>query len=190
MAICQIKEVPSISNIFDIEHYSKLERLLRVTAWVKRLVFNLKARSDARKTDRLSKAEIWEAELIWIKAIQAEMKETSNYGNLVRELRLVENDGIIRCVGRLSNSDLEFEARQPILLPKASKLMNLVVEDCHKRVHHLGVRRTFLELRSRFWVPKGLQVVKKIPGRCVVCERVQGKAYSVLPIAALPEFRV
>ena len=46
------------------------------------------------------------------------------------------------------------------------------------------------ELRSRFWVPKGRQIVKKILNQCVTCKRLIGKSYKEPATAALPEFRV
>ncbi len=39
--------------------------------------------------------------------------------NLVLVLRLKEEEGILRCQGRLKNSDLEFDNRYPIILPKS-----------------------------------------------------------------------
>ena len=55
---------------------------------------------------------------------------------------------------------------------------------------HSGVRSTLGEVRSRFWVPKGRQVVKKILRECVTCKREQGKPFGNPPVAALPDFRV
>ena len=52
------------------------------------------------------------------------------------------------------------------------------------------MRTTLGELRSRFWVPKGGQVVKKVLRECVTCKRQQGKPFGSPPVAALPEFRV
>ena len=65
----------------------------------------------------------------------------------------------------------------------------LIVRACHKRVHHCGLRATLAELRHRFWVPRGRQVVKKIIGRCVVCKRHLGKAYDKPKVGSLPGFR-
>lgn len=62
------------------------------------------------------------------------------------------------------NSDLQFDARRPILLPKNRRLTKLIIEACHRRVLHSGVRATLAELQSRYWVPMGKQVVKRIVG--------------------------
>ena len=57
-------------------------------------------------------------------------------------------------------------------------------------VLHNGVRSTLAELRSRFWVPKGRQVVKRVISRCVPCEKIEGKSFTQPTTASLPEFRV
>ena len=97
---------------------------------------------------------------------------------------------MLRCLGRLENSDLDEYARRPFILPKEHGLSNLVIKDCHTRVHHSGLRASLAELRSRYWVPRARQVVKKLINKCVPCKKVEGKSYDASPMASLPEFRV
>ena len=65
----------------------------------------------------------------------------------------------------------------------------MIVRDCHASLNHGGVRVTLAEVRSRFWIPKGRQVVKRVLGRCVTRNRHEGKACSTPPAAPLPEYR-
>ena len=168
-------QVSSLKAVIDIERYSSLMRLLKVTAWVRRAVNNFRKRLNKNEcvTTNLTAEEINRAEIEWVKVTQCEIKEQDNYKQLVRKLGLVEEDGILRCTSRLSNSDLELDAQKPILLPKEHKFTRSVIEACHQKVHHCGVRSTLAELRSRFWVPKGRQIVKKILNQCVTCKRRQ-----------------
>ena len=85
---------------------------------------------------------------------------------------------------------LPFDARFPIFLPSDNHLTALITEECHRKVLHNGVKETLTELRSRFWVPKGRQVVRRVIARCSVCKRFEGQHYSVPPAAALPGFRL
>ncbi|XP_032219971.2 uncharacterized protein LOC116603094 [Nematostella vectensis] len=78
----------------------------------------------------------------------------------------------------------------PIILPRDHRLTELVILDCHSKLHHSGVSGTLAQLRTRFWVPKGRQVVKKIVHRCVTCKKLEGRAYATPPVADLPGFRV
>ena len=65
------------------------------------------------------------------------------------------------------------QLREPVILPKDHRFTVLVIESCHERVHHGGVRGTLAELRARFWVPKGRQGAKKVLGKCVVCAKLR-----------------
>ena len=98
--------------------------------------------------------------------------------------------GILICRGRLGNSDLDFEARTPIILPKQHRLTELIIVHCHDKVLHSGVRATLAELRAKYWVPKGRQVVKRAVSNCVTCGKMIGKPYGAPETAALPEFRL
>ena len=55
---------------------------------------------------------------------------------------------------------------------------------------HSGVKGTLTELRSRYWVVGGRQLVKKLLHSCVTCRRFQAKPYHPPPAPPLPSFRV
>ena len=190
--VAQVQKPLTVANLVDINRHGSLGKLLRVTAWVLRFVKN--AHSNQRQTvktkGRLKREELFQAEGEWLKATQAELKGQENFQHLVSELGLVENNGILRCVGRLVNSDLEVDARRPIILPRDHAYTTLVIRDCHERVLHSGVRATLAEMRSRYWVPKGRQCVKKVLNKCVTCKKQEGRAFNAPQTAALPEFRV
>ena len=192
--LVETKGETGIAAVINVNDYSKLHRLVCVTAWVRRFVNNLKAglerRENTKRAGRLEVSELNEAEIELMKSAQGELKKQGNFKQLVSELGVVEQEGILRCVGRLVNSDLEFDARRPILLPRKHHLTKLIIRDCHERVHHSGVRATLAELRSKFWVPRGRQEVKGTLSECVTCKKLKGKPYSSPPTAALPEFRV
>ena len=92
--------------------------------------------------------------------------------------------------GRLGNSAVPPEAKHPILLDKDHHLTNLILNECHERVMHGGVKATLTELRSRYWIVRGRQLVKKMLHKCVTCRRLQAKPYHSPPAPQLPSFRV
>ena len=183
--------VSGIAGVIDVNDYSTLQRLVRVTAWIKRFIDNsrAKAKQNEKRTGRLEADELKCAEIEWLKSVQSDLKQQTNFKQLVSELGIKEDRAILRCEGRLVNSDLESEARRPVILPRQHRFTRLVIEECHQRVHHSGVRATLAELRSRYWVPRGRQVVKRILSECVTCRRFTGKPYSTPPTAALPIFK-
>ena len=74
-------------------------------------------------------------------------------------------------------------------LDPQNKLTELIVRESHNRVYHNGVKETLTELRSRFWIIRGRQFVRKIIYRCVVCKKHEGKPYSLPVSPPLPKFR-
>ena len=192
VTVANVNAKDKMSNLIDISKFSGLGKLLRVTAWVKRFLFNLQAAKNGpeRRVGELERSEMADAEREWIVRSQEELKKGRNYEDLARKLKLRDDNGILRCSGRLQNSDLEQETQYPVIIPRDHHFTRLVIEECHRKVKHSGVRSTLGELRSRFWVPKGRQAVKKILRECVTCKREQGKPFGNPPVAALPDFRV
>ena len=190
--VVDVQNQPSVANLVDINRHGRLEKLLRVTAWVFRFIRNSRPNrtETARRKGRLTREELVGAESEWVKAAQADLRSKGNFQQLKTELGLEESAGILRCTGRLVNSDLEFDARRPVILPRDHALSIMLIEECHKKVLHSGVRATLAELRSRYWIPKGRQCVKKVLSKCVICKKQEGKAYSAPQTAALPDFRV
>ena len=181
-----------IDKVIEIDKYSCIRMVLRVTVWLKRFCFNVSKKTKSeRKHGPLSLQELTEAEIDWIKTAQGELKCQENYKQLSNKFGLIEDHkGVIRCRGRLEYADLPMEAKEPILLPKDHHLTFLEIQRCHKKVHHCGVKSTLAELRTKFWVPKGRQVVKKILSQCVTCKKWEGTAFTQPATASLPEFRV
>ena len=112
-----------------------------------------------------------------------------NYKQLSNKFSMIEDHkGVIRCRGRLEYADLPLEAKEPIMLTNDHHLTFLEIKKCHKKVHHCGVKSTLAELHTKFWVPKGRQVVK-ILSQCVTC-KWEGTAFTQPATASLPEFRI
>ena len=55
---------------------------------------------------------------------------------------------------------------------------------------HSGVTSTLTELRSKYWLVQGRQVIKKFIHTCVVCRKAGGHPYKGPPAPPLPSFRV
>ena len=68
-----------------------------------------------------------------------------------------DKDGLLRAHGRLQNaSELSYDAKYPILLPKDHEITKLVISDRHERLGYgTGTEHLLAELRARFWVVKG-----------------------------------
>ena len=94
-----------------------------------------------------------EAELYWIREVQRSLKNNKNIKSWKQQWNLFEDErGVVRCQGRLGNSDLVDSAKYPILLDSNHHFTTLVVWSCHRRVMHGGIKETLAELRSTFWI--------------------------------------
>eukprot|EP00112_Aurelia_sp_Birch-Aquarium-sp1_P020281 Seg5190.1 transcript_id=Seg5190.1/GoldUCD/mRNA.D3Y31 product="hypothetical protein" protein_id=Seg5190.1/GoldUCD/D3Y31 len=179
----------NIQEHIDYERFSSYEKIVNVIAYVLRFVRNCKNK-DNRIIGELSTAETSSAEKLMISQVQSTFNKSklididNNLGAFLDE------DMIIRCRGRLQNSSLEYDAKFPILMPRDHYVTTLLIRRCHKNVMHNGTKETLAELRSRFWVTKRRQVVKKVTGKCELCKRIQGQSYEVPKASQLPEFRV
>lgn len=181
----------------DCQKYSSIQKLLRVTARVLMFVNNLKSKVKTRSSTAdepdepvtISEAEtLAQAETLWIKIAQKQLAVNSN---LKRQFDLfLDGDGIWRCGGRLSNTDIPFQSNHPILLPRDHHLATLVVRRAHERVLHNGVKDTLNEVRAKYWIVKGRAFVKKIIYHCVVCKKFEGKPCLGPSPPPLPKFRL
>ena len=111
--------------------------------------------------------------------------------NLVNQLNLIYVNGLIRCKGRMEFSNMEYDAKFPILLPRGHHVTNLIIEDIHNtRFHCGGVNDVMAALREKFWVPQARQTIKSILHKCVTCRRHQGKPFPAPKHAPLPAERI
>ena len=182
-----------LGELVSIEKYSSLDRLLKVTAWIKRFLSCLKNKVEGREmqsSERLTREELLDAEKCWIKAVQCELRQQDTFKQLERQLQLYNDEGVLKCKGRLAESDLPEETRNPAVLPRENRLAELIIRKSHERVHHSGTRSTLAEVRTRYWIPKGRQKVKAVIGKCTLCKRLESMPYKAPTPADLPSFRV
>ncbi|XP_075217850.1 uncharacterized protein LOC142322659 [Lycorma delicatula] len=87
----------------------------------------------------------------------------------------VNNQQLLRVGGRISNSNLCYEQKHPILLPAKGRLTKLIVEQKHINQLHAGPQLLAC-IRKKFWPLNGCNVVCKIVQSCVKCFRANPQA--------------
>ena len=194
----------------DILKYSSLSKLLRVTAWVKRAAKNwlllVKLKRDKNVVDSskftniptLDAYEIesakrqWEfyAQSYFFSDIQSLLKRDKS-NPLIFQLGLyLDESGLIRCKGRLQNTDLPFDTKHPKLLPKTSHFTKLAIIQCHELLLHSGVSQTLAQFWYNYWVTQGRRTVKSVLNLCKICKKQEGGVYQTPPPPSWPKFRV
>ena len=178
---------PALSELIDIEKFQHLLKLLCVTSYVVRFV------SRERETGELSHLEIESARKRWI--IHEQQKEATarreEFAKTKANLRIyTDEEGIMRCRGRLSNSSLPYDTKFPVYIPRRSHLAELIVKEAHQNVFHQKERATLTEVRTNYWIPQCRKLVRRLLPRCSLCQRLESMAFSLPPPPPLPSYRV
>ncbi|XP_076095349.1 uncharacterized protein LOC143066242 [Mytilus galloprovincialis] len=159
------------------------------------------SQGDRNLRTSLTKEDISLAMDLWIKDTQQDrfVKELEHISlnpkvkslPLVQQLRLyLDENGIIRCKGRIQNSSLEENAKFPILLPKNHKLTDFVIMNAHLRNLHTGVGQTITHIWQSYWIPAIRQCVNSVLRKCIQCQKIIGKPYNSPEPPPLPKDRV
>lgn len=185
--VCELVE-----PLFDIEKYNSLDKVMQITHTVLK-VLNKMSRSVDKYTHSY-------ALKYWIKITQQSyFKEEYSYlisksvetmPELVKNLRLFLKNGLIRSYGRIERSDLPYEAKHPILVPKRCHFTKLMILKSHQQVLHGGVADTLSKIREQYWIPQGRQIVKNVLKTCYICKRLEGQRFALPPTPPLPVERV
>ena len=105
-------------------------------------------------------------------------KQTSVVGTNSSLYRLdpyLDNDGIIRVGGCLSNSNLATELKNPIILPRKHHITQIIIRHFHERTKHQGRRMTINEIRANgFWIIGCSSVVYSYISKSVKCRKFRG----------------
>ena len=140
-------------------------------------------------------------ELSWVRYIQAtsfvrELEYLRSSGKqpiltYVQQFGLfLDDNDVMKCKGRINNSTVSLEEKNPIILPTKHPLIKLLVMHVHQQAKHGGVNITLTALRERYWILKGRQIIKGILHSCVVCKKLEGLPYSSPCSPDLPACRV
>ena len=101
----------------------------------------------------------------------------------------LDQDGVIRVGGRLTNSALSLDRKHPMLLPKRHPFAGLLVRYEHIRNLHTGNESLLALLGRRYWILGARDIIRKNGKLCVRCQRFNAAAAQQF-MGNLPEVRV
>ena len=181
-------------SLICADNFSNFWRLLRVTCWMQRFITNCRLPVESRKMTRgLSVQELQKAETYWLKRVQLEAFPDSDKQKCFVQLNPKKDErGLLRADGRLRNaSEIPYNIRHPILLPKGHAVTRLIITDAHENLGHgSGVEHVLTALRARFWVVKGRRTVRDLIRRCPGCRRRFCAKPTGQMMAPLPASRI
>ena len=186
-------------EVFSIHRFSSFSELLSLVATVKMCVTKF-LNKIGYKLDEDRNRVYHQAKSYLIKRCQQNhfpKEHAYLMGNLckvpclVKQLGLYFDEGkVIRCRGRLQFADNVKESGDPILLPRSSHVTRLIILHIHHIKMHSGTSYVLAEVRKLYWIPSCRQTIKGILRKCVVCNKIQSRAFKQPPHAPLPMERV
>ena len=184
----QHKKLPNnLSKLIRLDKSNDIDKLVRITAYVLRFA------SRQRNEGDLTTQELDNARTQLIISEQ-QLDQFSRGKDFVKDkanLRIfVDDKGLMRCRGRISNSELSYDTKFPIYIPKRSRLATLIVWQAHEAVFHQKERSTLTEIRNTYWIPRGRQLVRSLLHKCTLCNWLDSQAFTLPPAPPLPEYRV
>ena len=159
--------------------FSSWIRLTRIHAWILCFIQNCQLPSQVRKEGELSPQEILGSERIIIKEAQKESfpekyraltseKPISKSSKIIKLTPRLDEDGIIRCDGRLRYTEfLPFDVRFPIILPRGHWVTKLIVKQHHELGNHAaGTNYTLANLSARCWIVSAREEIREWENQC------------------------
>ena len=102
----------------------------------------------------------------------------------------IDDEGILRVGGRIKRSAVAIEMQHLVVLPKSSRIAELVVRWCHGQVAHAGQGMAMNQIRSSgFWVTRCKSLVRYIILKCVRCKQLRRRLQQQ-KMADLPKERM
>lgn len=110
--------------------------------------------------------------------------------NIAKLCPVVDSFGLLRVGGRITQSGLEINRTNPLIIPVQHHLTTLLVRHHHEQVKHQGRHFTEGAIRDAgLWLVGGKRCIRGTLSQCVTCRRLRGKQEHQL-MADLPADRL
>lgn len=159
--------------------FSSFNKLQRTISWCYRFTNNIK--SKLKHTEKLNgplrSYELKVAHDIIVKIIQhnhfwSEIKTLTQKGYVSSFRKLspfIDANDFLRVGGRLSLSELPYDTKHPLLLPKKCHITNLLIEYYHKLYLHVGPRTLQGILSKKYWIVNARSIIRSVLSKCIQC---------------------
>ncbi|XP_055918591.1 uncharacterized protein LOC129950692 [Eupeodes corollae] len=161
---------------------SSLNRLLRVVARCIRLIRKYRRPRSTLNNLWLSPSDINSAKIAVLRLSQRASfsneidclirnKPVPAKSKIFRMNPFIDEDGVLHVGGRLSNAELPFNQKYPVILHTKHRLTDLIVLDCHMRNLHAGIRQMTYLLSLEHFIVDVHHAVKRCIYKCPDCMR-------------------
>lgn len=109
--------------------------------------------------------------------------------SLKRLSPFLDQDGFLRVGGRLTQSELPYNTKHPLLLPKGSRFVQLLIEYTHKKHMHVGPRALQNILSQSYWILAARSRIRSVLCKCITCFKYNPNSLQV-KMGDLPHSRL
>ena len=192
--------VTEIATTFKWQKYSSYEKLLRIVAYMLRLL----PKNESKRTDtgfitdptELDNAQQRLFHLVQFESFNTEKKCLLKSLPLSKSSKIVEfspfigHNGLLRASGRTKQLDVaSFDIKHPILLDSRHPLVRLFLENFHINQCHQGVEYLRALIQQEYAIVKLRPTLRSIVSRCITCRK--RKAETLAPMMSdLPRERL
>lgn len=182
-----------------IHSYSSATHLVRVFARLRRFISNARD-SKNRILGPLTPFELNAALYTLIRSVQLtifhldyrtlkDQRALHPRSHLLSLNPFLDDEQMLRVGGRLENSNLSYEKKHPLILPKDHHLTKLLIRQTHLNTLHGGPELVITMLRRRYWIINMRSAVRWEIHKCVKCYRHNATRCAQL-MGNLPKPRV
>ncbi|XP_075163307.1 uncharacterized protein LOC142235939 [Haematobia irritans] len=176
--------------------FSNLNRCLRVISYIFRF-FKKCRKMTVENQDFIQTEEIvfvkhrlilLAQQTAFIREIECliEKRPISRKSSILSVNPFLDNSGLLRVGGRLSNSSLNYDEKHPVILPGKSKLAELIILFTHQILLHSEHHTMLRALRQGYYIPRVKNLIRKCIRNCKTCtivkHRFQNQIMADLPI--------
>ena len=181
-----------LEQVFDWRRYSTFNRIRNFIAYCMR--FKTKQKGTL-KADDIHQAEQIMFRFVHNESVPNVSKSTANSKEMSKTLNIAKlspsigEDGTIRVKGRLKHSNLDYNAKHPILLTAKHPVVQLLLEKAHRDNLHEGTEYVRNMLQQEYWIIRLRNALRKIKSRCIKCRHRNTNPIHP-PMADLPRERL
>ncbi|CAH2093312.1 unnamed protein product [Euphydryas editha] len=102
---------------------------------------------------------------------------------------VLDQKGILRVSGRIAQSDTCYDMKHPIIMPGNHHFTKVLIADAHAKTLHGGPQAMLNFLRTKYWILRARERVKKYFRDCTICRRYSTRKTTPI-MGLLPEARL
>ncbi|KIH55491.1 integrase core domain protein, partial [Ancylostoma duodenale] len=196
---------PHVEELLDWQRHNRMDSIVTTVAHVLRFIKRLTCKVESRLQSRILENIPELSHMTTESYVTAEERKmalrvvvrnhqavhlTEDRQKTLKQLKLrIDESGIFCCRGRMENSTLPYNARQPIFIAAKTDLARAIVRESHGPLH-CGTAHTMANVRRYYWVPKLRQLAQQVIRKCVPCQKMNNLPFKYPEMEDLPDRRV